>query len=152
MWCVYDSDENIIAFHDSKKVVEKYVDSVFSIHNILLEIGKIKKDSEYKLQNNDELYLVRYNDTYVQEGYLLYLQIVSDCRCGVEDEEFTRDILFRLLEMNRLNNKEKKVIEKAIKVIDSLLAEDEKFIPTLDQLKSLKLDYDPYIYNYRLGD
>ena len=78
MFCAYDIEENIIAFHDSKKVVQKYIDTVFSIHKVELKLGKIKKTSEWKILDKDDLYLVRFNDTYVQSGYLLYLELAED--------------------------------------------------------------------------
>lgn len=150
MFCVYDDDENIIAFHDSRKVVEKYIESIYNINKIQLKIGKIKKSSEYKLDGKDDLYLVRVNDTYVQSGYLVYMELVSQQL--VEDEQYAKDILLRMLEVNRLSKKNAKKIEKAIEVIDELLYEDNHYVPSLPELKRIKMDYDPYIYNCGLYD
>ena len=150
MYCAYDDEKNIIAFHDNKKIVKRYTDNVHSVHKITLNIGKIKKDSKWKLRNKDELYLVRYNDTYVQSGYLLYLQLSSTQY--IEDEEFARDILFRLLETERLTPKQKKKLEKAIEVMEDIIEEDRNFVPTLSELKTMKGDYDPYVYNTGLFD
>lgn len=150
MFCAYDIGENIIAFHDSKKVVQKYIDTVFSIHKVELKLGKIKKTSEWKILDKDDLYLVRFNDTYVQSGYLLYLELAEDSL--IKDEETARDILSKIIEIGRVTDKETKKLEKAIKVIEDLLSEDRSYVPTLTQLKSMKLDYDPYIYNVGLCD
>lgn len=150
MFCAYDIEENIIAFHDSKKVVQKYIDTVFSIHKVELKLGKIKKTSEWKISDKDDLYLVRFNDTYVQSGYLLYLELAEDSL--IKDEETARDILSKIIEIGRVTDKETKKLEKAIKVIEDLLSEDRSYVPTLTQLKSMKLDYDPYIYNVGLCD
>lgn len=150
MFCAYDIEENIIAFHDSKKVVQKYIDTVFSIHKVELKLGKIKKTSEWKILDKDDLYLVRFNDTYVQSGYLLYLELAEDSL--IKDEETARDILSKIIEIGRVTDKETKKLEKAIKVIEDLLSEDRSYVPTLTQLKSMKLDYDPYIYNVGLCD
>ena len=79
MYCVYDDEDHIIAYHEKKKVVSTYVDRIFQFHQINLDYKKIK--SEYEkilLKGKEDLYLVRYADTYVQSGYLVYLQIVSD--------------------------------------------------------------------------
>ena len=150
MFCAYDIEENIIAFHDSKKVVQKYIDTVFSIHKVGLKLGKIKKTSEWKISDKDDLYLVRFNDTYVQSGYLLYLELAEDSL--IRDEETARDILSKIIEIGRVTDKETKKLEKAIEVIEDLLSEDRSYVPTLTQLKSMKLDYDPYIYNVGLCD
>jgi hypothetical protein len=148
MYCAYDDDKNIIAFHDSKKVVEKYIYDVYNANKVNLELGKIKKSSEYKLEGKDELYLVRFNDTYVQSGYLIYLQITMDEY--VKEEQYAKDILLRMLEMDRLDKKQSKALGKAVEVIDEVLYEDSHYVPSLNILKRLKMDYDPYIYNYRL--
>lgn len=145
MFCAYDCDKNLIAFHDSKKVVNKYIADVYKCHKIHLELGRIKEASEWKLKNKDDLYLVRVNDTYVQSGYLIYIQISSQQL--VEDEEFAKDILYKMLEADRLTDKQARKIYNAIKVIEDVLYEDRNYIPTLNQLKTMKLDYDPYIYS-----
>ena len=48
MYCVYDTDNRVIAFHDDKHVVETYVYRVKTSHEEFddlpdLRIGKIKK-------------------------------------------------------------------------------------------------------------
>lgn len=148
MYCVYDENNNIIAFHDKKQVVEKYVANVYKVHNVTLNIGKIKKSSKWKLEGKDELYLVRYNEGYVQSGYLLYLELSSTQY--IEDEEYAIDIIYRILETNRLTDKQEKRLRKAVEVMEELLVEDRSYVPTLKQLESMKMDYDPYLYNTRL--
>ena len=145
MYCVYDDKGNIIAFHNKKYIVEKYIDSIYSHHKISLEIGKIKKSSKYKLNKNDDLYLVRFGDTYVQTGYLMYIEM---CQNQIlEDDQQALDILYRLLEIRRLSKKQSKKIMKAIEVLEKVVDEDRSYVPTLQQLKNLKMDYDPYMYN-----
>ena len=150
MYCAYDQDKNIIAFHDKKHVVEKYIDSIYKLHKIQLNKGKIKKSSKYKLAGKDDLYLIRYGDTYVQSGYLLFVQISQDQI--LEDEQYALDILYRLLETTRLNEKQSKKIMKAIGVMEKLVHEDREYVPSFDQLKTMKSDYEPYIYNTGLID
>lgn len=145
MYCAYDNDGNIIAFHDKKHVVEKYIDSIYSLHKIQLNKGKIKKSSKHKLIGKDDLYLIRYGDTYVQSGYLVYIEFVEPQ--FIEDDQYALDILYRLLEMSRLTEKQSKKIMKAIKVMEQLVREDRRYVPSLDQLKTLKTDYEPYLYN-----
>lgn len=150
MYCAYDQDKNIIAFHDKKHVVEKYIDSIYKLHKIQLNKGKIKKSSKYKLAGKDELYLIRYGNTYVQSGYLVYLEISQSE--FIEDDQYALDILYRLLETTRLTDKQSKKIMKAIEVMEKLVREDREYIPSLEQLKQVKSNYEPYLYNTGLID
>ena len=150
MYCAYDQENNIIAFHDKKYVVEKYIDSIQSLHKINLNLGKIKKSSKYKLVEKDELYLIRYGNTYIQTGYLIYVELFQTQ--FMEDDQYALDVLYRIIETTRLNNKENKKIMKAIKVMEKIVHEDREYIPSFDQLKTMKVDYEPYIYNTGLLD
>lgn len=145
MFCVYDTDGNIIAFHHKKRVVEKYIDRIYSLHKINLKIGKLKESSKYKLIGKDDLYLIRYADTYIQSGYLSYVEISSDQ--FIEDDQQALDTLYRMLELSRLKKKEVKTITKAIEVIEKIVKEDREYTPTIKDLKTMKHNYDAYVYN-----
>lgn len=149
MFCALDEKENIIAYHERKKVVESYIDNINRCHGIILTIQKYKKEKEIS-KNLPDLYLVRYADTYVQTGYFLYMQLLSD---QIDyDHEYARDILLRILEVSSLKKKDKKILEGAVKVLDKIIQEDREYTPSLDDLKSIKLDYDPYFYNAGVYD
>lgn len=150
MYCAYDQKENIIAWHDKKSVVEKYIGSIYELHKIELSLGKIKKSSEYKALHKDDLYLIRYGNTYIQSGYLMYVELAEDKL--VEDDQYALDILYRLLETARLTKKQTKKIVKAIKVMEKVVRKDKEYIPSFEQLKIYKMDYDPYLYNTGLID
>lgn len=150
MYCCIDEKKNIIAIHDDKDVVETYRDLIQKMHNIELSVGKIKKKMKNKLEKFSDLYLVRYGNTYVQSGYLLYLQLCSEQ--VKSDNRYAKDILLRLLETSRLNNKDAKKIMKAIEVMDKIEEEDNNYFPSLNELKGMKEFYDPYIYNSGLYD
>ena len=151
MYCVYDSNEHVIAFHDDYNVVETYVRRIQQSHvddkyNLPdLRIGKIKKKKVKHIREFDDLYLVRYSDTYVQSGYLEYLEIVS-CQC-IYDNQQCKDILLRILECNQISNKERKSIEKTVEIVDRLLKDAKEFTPTISELKMYEADYSPYLYN-----
>lgn len=145
MFVAYDDDKNIVAFHDSKRVVKQYIDDVMRCNDLILSFGKIKKKEEELLSKLDELYLVRFGHTYIQSGYLVYVQLVSNQE--YEDHEFARDILYRLLESKRIPNKEAKHIRKAICVLENIIFDEEYYAPSLSQLKQLKADYEPYLYS-----
>ena len=145
MYAVYDDDKHIVAIHDDIHVVEKYVKSVYRCHNILLQFKKVKKSSLNKPEIYDDLYLVRYADTYVQSGYLQYIDFAQSQ--FIEDDLQARDILMRIIEFSDLSRKEEKKLLKAVKVLDNILKEDREYTTTLDELKNLKNHYDPYIYS-----
>lgn len=145
MYCAMDNNDHLIAFHDSKHVVEKYVESVKTLHDIELKVGKVKEESESKLDGKDDLYLVKYNSSYIQAGYLLYVQINMDG--FIEDEIAARDVLYRIIEVNRLTDKQIKRIMRAITILEGIIYNDTHFVPTLEQLRTMKYQYDPYIYS-----
>ena len=145
MYAVYDNERHIIAVHDDKHVIEKYVKSVYRCHNILLEFKKVKKSSLNKPEIYDDLYLVRFADTYVQSGYLQYVDLAQSQ--FIEDDICARDILLRILEYGDISDKDAKKLAKAVKVLENILAEDREYTVTFDELKELKYHYDPYIYN-----
>ena len=145
MYIVHES-EKIIAFHEDKCVVEMYTEAIYKYHKIKLDIRKLtKREKKSSIKNLYDLYLVRYGETYVQSGYLFYLQLSSDQY--IEDEKYARDILYRLLESRNLKEKERRKIEKAVDVLEEKIYDDESYTPTLSELKRMKMDYDPYMYN-----
>lgn len=147
MYCVYDTKQNIIALHDDLDVVETYMENVMKCNPNLpeLQIGKIKKKKLKNIVDLDELYLVRYSDTYVQSGYLVYLEVLSDQ--FIYDEQLCKDVLLRMLECSDITDKERKSMERTVKVVDRLLQESKEFTPSLTELKKYESDYGPYMYN-----
>lgn len=148
MFMSVDTRGKIIAMHDEKSVVEEYNSLIFRYHKIHLDIIKAKKKSLKNKAYFDDLYLVRYGQTYVQAGYLTYIQLASDQMS--EDMQFAKDILLRILEVNKLSNKESKTLTKAVNIMDRIIYEDERYTPSINELEHLKNDYDPYIYNYKI--
>lgn len=149
MFCVLDEKENIIAYHEKRKVVDTYVDNIYKCHEIILVTKKYKNKDEIINQLPD-LYLVRYADTYVQTGYFLYMQLLSDQPSY--DHVYAKDVLLRILEISNLRKKEKKQIQGTLKILDEFIQEDKTYTPTLKELVSMKLDYDPYFYNAGVYD
>ena len=146
MYASIDISGKIIAIHDEKNIVEEYNNRVYYYHKIHLDIIKVKKKSVKKISYLDDLYLVRYGETYVQAGYLTYIQLAYDQMS--EDLKFAQEIILRTLEINELSSKESKVLAKSAAILGRLHYESESYTPSLNELKSLKDSYDPYIYNY----
>ena len=144
MYAVYDG-KNLIALHDDRLVAQKYIQSVYSCHKINLDLKKIKKSSIDKSEIYDSLYLVRYADTYVQSGYIQYIDYANSQ--FIEDDMKARDILIRVLEYADISEKERKKLKKAIAVLEDVVSDDREYTPSFDELRNLKMHYDPYLYN-----
>lgn len=147
MYCVYDDNSNVIAFHDEYDVVSSYIYhvKVSNKETQELHIGKIKKKKIKNIIDYENLYLVRYGDTYVQSGYLDYLELISSQ--SIYDNQQCKDVLLKILECNPISDKERKAIEKTVDVIDKILTEAKEFTPTLSELKRCESDYAPYLYS-----
>lgn len=150
MYCAYDKENNIIAIHDKKRIVKAYIDNYYESNGIILNIGKIKESSEYKLKEKDDLYLIKYGNTYIPSGYVLYNQLSIDPI--LEDDEYALDVLYRILEVNRLNKKEVKIISNAIKVMERLVKDDKSYTPSKEELDNIKNNYELYLNHTGLND
>lgn len=143
MYCALSTDgKKVIAIHDDIDVVEKYIDNIEKNHNIRLPIGKIKKKQLKKHPEYNDLYLVRYNNIYVQAEYLETLSIISedyiyDYRCAIE-------ILLRSLEVEDMSENDMKAIKKSIKVLDKIIKSYEEYVPKLSTLQSTKMDLEAF--------
>lgn len=146
MYCAINKNGDIVGYNEDYDVVYDY------IHNLNkskedddcnLKIVKIKNKKFNKIPGLDDLYLVRYKSTYIQSGYILYLQLVSGEIA--EDNVYVKDILLRVLEVYDLSNKESKIICKAIKVLDKIIEDEGSYTPSLKELNIYKNEYEPYI-------
>ena len=138
MYVVFNDSFEVEAIHDEKRVVKKYVENVYNTSKKQLSIIKIKKKDVKKIKNKDDLYLVRYADTYIQSCYIDYLEI---CDTKIyEDERYALDILCRIIETRRLNKKDTKVLEKAILILDRISDIDASYTPDEKQLREMKME------------
>lgn len=145
MYVVLDNND-IIGFHEEYDVCKKYVDNVYKHHKVILEINKLKKKKRNLLFGLDDLYLVRYGYTYIQEGYLLYVELSSEQI--VDDIRYARDVIYRILgSQEDLTGKEVSTLSKSTKILEDLYIDASTYTPLLSDLKNLKQDYDPYLYN-----
>lgn len=145
MFCVFNGKGEIVAFHDYVDVVEEYVDHIKMHHkDAELHIGKLKKKKANSVRYAD-LYLVRYADTYVQQGYLEYLSYFSDQ--DLYDLKYAKEVLLRLLEGKNFDKKDKKYVERVIYILDEELQNDKEYTPTIDELRRFKMHYESYLYN-----
>jgi hypothetical protein len=147
MYAVINNDtKEIIAYHEDEDVVEYYLDSVEDDKKDDLSIIKIKKKyREEIIKKYDDLHLVRFRNTYVQSGYLIYIKLAS--QDILEDEEYARDILLRIIETQNIDKDKIKKLTKAIEVIEDLIDNDETYTPSYSELQRMRNHYDYYMYN-----
>ena len=145
MYCVMNDDGNIIAYHEDKEVVQTYIENLLKSNDneeLNLSLVKIKNKIIEKNRRLDDLYLVRYGSTYIQTGYLIYLQIVSD---DIANENiYIKDLLLRTLEVYKLSDKEAKTLTKAVKVIEKIIKRENCYTPTIEELNRYKMLYEEY--------
>ena len=146
MYCAMNSEnDEIVAYHENKEVVEKYIYNAMrseASSDLDLILIKMKDKAILKNPRLDDLYLVRYGSTYIQTGYVLYLQLVSNDIAG--ENEYLKDLLLRTLEIYKLSDKKAKIIKKAIKVIDDIIETEDSFTPSIKELKNYKDFYSRY--------
>lgn len=147
MWVAYDMNKKeIVAFHDEKRVVKCYISNIEKNYkDISLSLLKLPNKKCRNLHNFDDLYLVRYADTYVQNRYYVYQEILTGG--SIYENRLVKEILERSLGSYDFSKKELKTIIKTIKIFDKILADDISFVMSYEDLKKSEMDYYPYIYN-----
>lgn len=141
MFLVINNENKVIAISDDKKIVKKYIQNVkLSNPEESLTYCKMK----CKTIENDDLMLVRYGHTYIQKGYIQYLDLANNQIA--EDEQFTMDVLIRMIEMYDLKKNEIKALKKAIIIVDKYRRAESEYTPNLKQLNSYKEHFEPYLH------
>lgn len=148
MFCVYNEHEEIQAFHKKLDVVKKYVKSISSYDHGDMQFFIIKKKrTEINPSILNDLYLIPYGESYIQQGYTDYLELATDSSMNYLKDCI--DCCFQLYKRRDLDTKEKKVIYKAIEIMVDIYDKDTLTVPTLSELKRMKELYQPYT-NYLL--
>lgn len=69
-------NDKIIAYHDDKKVIKRYIKKLIDTYGTDKDDYKIDKVSNNKYDEN--LYLVRHNDSYIQIKYYETMHLLED--------------------------------------------------------------------------
>jgi len=150
MYYVVENGKTIIAFHHEKRVVQKYCELLLQKYDDLnLSINKEKNKKSYKRIEFDDLYLVRYKETFIQRKYIETLELYDN---GYTDDFITvKDILLRIVQTYDIGKKDLKAIHKVIMLMEDLAKDEGSFTPSLKDLKEMESDMNYYIYNTRYG-
>ena len=144
MYCAYDG-KNVVAFHKKRKVVEFYCARIYQNHQKVFYVGKISKKKLANIEDFDDLYLREYQCTFLQSGYIEYLEIALG---DIVAERIELKIkLEDILNVTKFNSKTQKIIKKGIDTVETAFEKDAMFTPELAELKQMKLDYEQYSIN-----
>ena len=144
MYAVID-DDKIIAIHDEKRVVKTYIDRIKENCGKELVYGKLKKKHIKSTSDLYDLYLVKYGSTYVQSSYLEFVEL-ADPQI-IYDYQYAKDVILKMLEIDYLDQEDRKTLEKSVMIIENIIHNDEKYTPTIEELERLRDQYAPYLYN-----
>lgn len=146
MYAIINKSNNQIEGYNKRyDVCIKYIDNSMNTYgNTDLIIVKIKNKKAKNDPDFDDLYLVRYQDTYIQSGYIEYLSLNDNQT--MYDNMYALDVLLRFLDTDQsLTKKERKHIECVVSFLFNVLKEDKRYTPSLKDLKGLEEYYSSYI-------
>lgn len=144
IWCVINTENNnIIAFHEDQDIVNLYLENLDDEASSNLECKKVKI-SDGKLPKYTDKYLVPYNKTYIQEGYIQFLDIVNDNNT-INDLKFTREMLMSLVDRKIIkSDKKKKKICSVVDMLNKLIEDEDYYTPSINQLENYKSNFEYY--------
>lgn len=138
-------DENNIpvAFHRERRVIERYMEGYEKTNDVILKPIHIKRKKIKKCVNYEDLYLIRYGETYIQSKYLYIRQL--DVEPLLDNLVCAHDVIIRIIEFNN-NKSDCHKLSKALDIIDSEIERVKEEIPSIRELKQREMDYDSYSY------
>ena len=138
MYVVLDKKNRPVAFHDDYDVVKKYV---ISMTKDDLEIAHVGKKKAKAFRDYNELYLVRYGDSYLtREMYDVMKQRNAP---DAYNYQVAIDVLYRLVEEGYVDRKDEKHIQKSIEILERALEDldnqpvDSDLVESLESSKEL---------------
>lgn len=136
--------EKVIAIHEDEDIINEYIKLYKHFHedanNIYLGKIKNKKAAKY-----DDLYLEMIGDSFVQAKFVQSYSFFKDQI--IEDNKRAKGVLERILSEEELDRKEKKHLMKTIELLESLIYENDKYIPDIGDLNNNKDQFDSMMRN-----
>ncbi len=124
--CVIDKE--LVAVHESKKVASNYCNMLETMGHPNIGLVRVNTD-KLDGQMYEDLYLVRYGDSYIQSKYFMLAK--NDDKQFKYDLQYAKDVLMRILEFST-DKKEIKTISKTLLIINK-------------EIDSIKCTRDPYV-------
>lgn len=141
VYIIYNEDNKVIAYTDDKEVLESYLFNINKIHNKNYSFKKIKLKNIKNKEIYDDLYLIKYNDTYIPQKYYQYIELVD----SKETKECIEYLMKELSIRDNLGKKKRKIIEKMIMLLEEWYEEDMEYTPDDKELEILEDHYKPYL-------
>jgi hypothetical protein len=126
-------EKTLIAVHDEKEIVEKFINTLENPDEY--DLIKIKNKVIKTNPNYEDIYLVRYGDKYVP--YYLYDTLKNETDQFSYDLKYCKDILFRLLEDQSRSEKERKALLRVIGMIEEEMETFDMDLETLEKMDDL---------------
>lgn len=136
------TSNGIIAIHDTKKVIKKYIEGT---RNRYYKIGRCDEKELEKIVNFEDLYLVRFSNTYVQVKF--YHMIKDDHRQILQDFKECSDVLERILRCDDISIQDRKHVKKTILLLAEMIETEKSSIPDYEELKNMKSWYEECQYD-----
>lgn len=141
MFAAINSEMRVIAYHEKKSVVKKYLNNLKKSH----------KDEKFEYQIvkgkirdiDSEKYLIRFGRTYIQSGYKEILDI--EVKPILENEKIAMNMLYEIAKTRELSNKDIKAIARVMRILGEVYDEDISYTPTEEELNAIKERYDKYL-------
>ena len=133
---------DLIAFHEEKNVIKKYINDYQDSNKETLIPFHIKKKKVKKYSHlYEDLYLIRYNGSYIQSKYMILKQI--DVEPFLDDIQYAKDIIVRTIEFSN-NKKDRITLWEAYNILNEEMEKVKRSTPTLDELKRRYVDIEMY--------
>ena len=133
---------DLIAFHEEKNVIKKYINDYQDSNKETLIPFHIKKKKVKKYSHlYEDLYLIRYNGSYIQSKYMILKQI--DVEPFLDDIQYAKDIIVRTIEFSN-NKKDRNTLWEAFNILNEEMEKVKRSTPTLDELKRRYVDIEMY--------
>ena len=147
MYVIINEENEVIAYNKRYTVCIEYIDNLkrtYSDKNENFAIIKIKNKKAKNDPEFNDLYLIRYENTYIQSGYIEYLSFSGEQM--FYDNKYALDVLLKFLDTDYpMSKKDKKHLEHVVSFLYNVIKDDKLYTPCLDDLKSLQEYYSTYI-------
>lgn len=142
MYGAMTNNGDLIAFHEEKNVIKKYINDYQDSNKETLIPFHIKKKKVKKYSHlYEDLYLIRYNGSYIQSKYMILKQI--DVEPFLDDIQYAKDIIVRTIEFSN-NKKDRNTLWEAYNILNEEMEKVKRSTPTLDELKRRYVDIEMY--------
>ena len=112
-----------------------------AIHESYNEYAKTHKSDSVILESGLTGAVISSDEISIDECMQAYDLEVESCIFEAIQKEA------KIFAESDISEKERKKLKKAIAVLEDIVSDDREYTPSFDELRNLKMHYDPYLYN-----